>query len=165
MFTLNAESIVDAFIENNDKFLMIHRAKDRKYYPDYWASIGGGIELNEVSTPISACLRELNEETGINSESIVDLSLRYVIVSKKRDMFFNHYIYFGKSLTTDVVECDEGNLEWIHKSQLLELKLTQHFRTIITHYLADAINDNLIYLGTVDRDNNLSFGVLNENRS
>lgn len=42
-------------LEFDNKFLMMHRAKDKKKYPDIWVGVGGKIESNEMPNPILAC--------------------------------------------------------------------------------------------------------------
>lgn len=48
-------AITEAFLEFDDKFLMMHRAKEKKKYPDIWVGVGGKIKLGEMFNPISAC--------------------------------------------------------------------------------------------------------------
>ena len=51
-------------IENgNPLFLLLHRSKDEKIYPDIWQFVSGSIEGNEKA--VDAALRELSEETGL----------------------------------------------------------------------------------------------------
>ena len=162
MINIKTHSIIDAFLEYDNKFLMMHRARDRKAYPDFWAAVGGGIKLNEMFEPYSACMREIQEETSILPDYIADMSLRYIITAKKKDNIRNHYVYFGKSLTMNFTDTNEGKLQWINKTDILNLKYTPYYKSLIQHYVTKAENNNYLYLGTIDDKNTLIFNILNE---
>ena len=49
-------------------FLLLHRTKDEKLYPNIWQFITGSIEDNENA--VDASLRELAEETGLKAKSL-----------------------------------------------------------------------------------------------
>jgi dATP pyrophosphohydrolase len=50
-------------IENNQpKYLLLHRSKEEKIYPDIWQFVTGSMEGKE--TAVDAALREVKEETG-----------------------------------------------------------------------------------------------------
>ena len=63
--TVDIVPMVTIFIEKDDKILMLKRAPTKKIAPNKWAGIGGHIEKEEYKTPMKACLRELEEETGL----------------------------------------------------------------------------------------------------
>jgi dihydroneopterin triphosphate diphosphatase len=54
----------------NDKpfYLLLHRTKEEKVYPNIWQFITGSIEANEKAA--EAALRELKEETGLVPKSL-----------------------------------------------------------------------------------------------
>ena len=161
MNNTGTHTVVEAFLEHNNKFLMMRRSKERKVYPDVWTAIGGGAKLEEMFYPRTACLREITEETSILPDEITGLSLRYLIVVNINTNIRNHFVYFGKSKTIDFIDTDEGTLHWVDKDDLLNLKLTPYFKSLIQHYLTEAQYDNFIYLGTIDEHNNLVFNIFN----
>ena len=56
-------------IENNQpRYLLLHRTKEEKIYPNIWQFITGSIEGNEKA--VDAALRELSEETGLKPKSL-----------------------------------------------------------------------------------------------
>jgi len=58
-----------AFKEDDDyKLLALKTSEDKKIYPNIWQCVTGKINANEK--PYEAAIRELKEETGIESESL-----------------------------------------------------------------------------------------------
>ena len=162
MSDLQVIGVVDIWLEHDGRFLMLHRSKDRKVYPDCWAFVGGGMQPGESGDPAAACLRELREETGLAPEDVAGMALRYVIVTKKGDLIFNHYVFIGRALRTDVADCDEGRLEWVDRGRVPGLKMTDYIRSLVAHYFAVGEKGGL-YMGRSDADGKLVFEAFNEN--
>ena len=68
-------SIISKFVEicifkferDRPLYLLLHRAKDEKVYPNIWQCVSGGIDGKETGQ--EAALRELQEETGFVPEA------------------------------------------------------------------------------------------------
>lgn len=108
------------YVENGDRYLMLHRTKkENDLNHDKWIGIGGKFEDGEA--PEDCMLREAKEETGLTLTR-----WRYRgIVTFISDVWETEYMHL---FTADgyegaLKECDEGELEWIKKSDLLALKL------------------------------------------
>jgi len=108
------------YVENGDNYLMLHRTKkDNDLNHDKWIGIGGKFEDGEA--PEDCMLREAKEETGLTLTH-----WRYRgIVTFVSDVWETEYMHL---FTADGYEgtlrdCDEGELEWIRKEDLLALKL------------------------------------------
>jgi 8-oxo-dGTP diphosphatase len=71
-----------AFLKRGDEYLLMKRADNRKIAPGVWSAVGGKLETYELNDPQAACLREVQEETGITAVQIYNLKLRYVIVRR-----------------------------------------------------------------------------------
>ena len=56
---------VAAFLRNNDEYLLMERANNRKINPGFWSGVGGHVEPHEINDPLSACYREIEEEAGM----------------------------------------------------------------------------------------------------
>ena len=69
-------SIINKFIEvcifkferDRPSYLLLHRAKDEKVYPNIWQFVSGALDSKE--TAIEAALRELLEETGLHPKAL-----------------------------------------------------------------------------------------------
>lgn len=108
------------YIEKDDKYLMLHRVKkENDLNHDKWVGVGGKFEPDE--TPEECMLREVREETGL---TLTRYQFR-AILTFLSDEWETEYIhlYTASEFTGTLLECDEGNLEWIPKSEIDKLKL------------------------------------------
>ncbi len=110
------------YIEKDDKYLMLHRVKkEHDLNHDKWVGVGGKFEPDE--TPEECMLREVREETGL---TLTKYRFR-AILTFLSDEWETEYIhlYTASEFTGTLSECDEGNLEWIPKSEIYNLQLWQ----------------------------------------
>ena len=111
------------YIDNGDSYLMLHRVKkavDASH--GKWIGVGGKCEADE--SPDECMLREVKEETGLTITS-----WRYRgIVTFISDTWPNEYMHLftaDRWQGTLDMDCDEGDLAWIPKAQLIEA-ITKH---------------------------------------
>lgn len=106
------------YIENNDCYLMLHRTKKKKdVNKDKWIGVGGHAEGNE--TPQECLIREVKEETGLLLTSYKFRGLiTFISDEYEAEMMclFTADGYIGELIT-----CDEGELEWVKKSDVPQL--------------------------------------------
>ena len=108
------------YIENADSYLMMHRVKkDKDINKDKWVGVGGHFEDGE--SPEECLLREVREETGL---VLTNYRLRGVITFAT-DIYPTEYmfLYTADEYTGEMIECDEGNLEWVPKSEVYNLPI------------------------------------------
>ena len=108
------------YVERGYEYLMLHRTKkENDLNRDKWIGIGGKFEENE--SPEDCMLREAREETGLTLTS-----WRYRgIVTFLSDRWETEYMHLftADGYSGTLRQCDEGDLAWIKKSELLKLKL------------------------------------------
>ena len=108
------------YVERGDEYLMLHRTKkENDCNRDKWIGIGGKFEENE--SPEDCMLREAREETGLTLTS-----WRYRgIVTFLSDRWETEYMHLftADGYSGTLRQCDEGDLAWIKKRELLKLKL------------------------------------------
>ena len=108
------------YIEQNGKYLMLHRTKkENDENRDKWIGIGGKFEAGE--SPEDCMLRECREETGLEISA-----WRYRgIVTFVSDEWGTEYMHLftAHGFSGQLKDCDEGELEWIEKAELLRLTL------------------------------------------
>ena len=109
------------YIENDrDEYLMLHRVKKKNdVNQDKWIGVGGKFEDKE--SPEECLLREVQEETGL---TLTDYRFRG-IVTFASDGWETEYmhLYTATGYEGTMKECDEGNLEWVKKSEVQNLPI------------------------------------------
>ena len=106
------------YIEKDGKYLMLHRIKKKKdLNHDKWIGVGGKFEENE--SPEDCLLREVKEETGLTLTAFRLAS----VITFLSDQYEGEYMYLfhATAFTGDLIECNEGDLEWIEKERALAL--------------------------------------------
>lgn len=102
---------------------MLYRNK-KKNDPNQgkWIGVGGKCEKGE--TPYECAVREIKEETDLNA---VSLSYRGMVHFESDEWPSEEmHVYTVTDFTGELTEsCDEGRLEWIEKSRILELPMWQ----------------------------------------
>ena len=99
---------------------MLHRVKKKNdLNHDKWVGIGGKFEDKE--SPEDCVLREAKEETGL---TLTHLEYRGIVtfVSNEYPTEYMH-LFWADEFTGNIKECDEGNLEWITKTDLMEIPM------------------------------------------
>ncbi len=108
------------YIENNNKYLMLHRVKkENDVNKDKWIGIGGKIEDGE--TPEECVLREAFEETGL---TLADCKYRGIVhfcsdIYEYEEM----HLFTSDEFYGEIKDCDEGVLEWIDRDEMYNLPM------------------------------------------
>ena len=108
------------YIEKDGAYLLLHRVKKKNdLNQDKWIGVGGGFEQDE--SPEECLLREVLEETGL---TLTRWRYRAVItfVSDQWETEYMH-LFTADGYTGDLIDCDEGVLEWVDKSRIPELPI------------------------------------------
>ena len=116
------------YIEQDGKYLMLHRVKkEHDMNRDKWLGIGGKFEPGE--SPEDCALREIREETGL---TVTDWEYRGIVtfVSEEFGTEWMH-LFWSDSFTGTLTDCDEGELAWIGKRELLTKELWQGDRIFL----------------------------------
>ena len=110
------------YIENDGKYLMLHRVKKvNDLNQDKWIGIGGKFEDRE--SPEECILRETLEETGLTLKSLEYRGI-LTFVSDKWPTEYIH-LFYSKDFSGNLTKCDEGNLEWVEIEKVYKLPLWQ----------------------------------------
>ena len=106
------------YIECGGEYLMLHRTKkENDCNRDKWIGIGGKFEEGE--SPEECALRETKEETGL---ALTSYRYRGIVtfVSDKWESEYMH-LFTADGFEGTLKDCDEGELAWIKKKDLLAL--------------------------------------------
>lgn len=107
------------YIENDNRYLMLHRVKKEKdINKDKWIGVGGHFEPQE--TPEECLLREVREETGL---TLIQWKFCGIVtfISDQWDDVEYMCLYTADEFEGELQECDEGTLEWVDKDKVYEL--------------------------------------------
>ena len=106
------------YIERGDEWLLLHRVKkEHDANRDKWIGLGGKFEDGE--SPEECILREVREETGLTLTSYRYRGL-VTFVSDRWETEYMH-LFTADGFTGEIGPCDEGELEWIKKSDFAAL--------------------------------------------
>jgi 8-oxo-dGTP diphosphatase len=108
------------YIEKDDAYLMLHRVKkENDLNHDKWVGVGGKFEQDE--TPEECLLREVKEETGL---TLTSYRFRGIVtfLSDEWEGEYMH-LYTATEYTGEMIECNEGNLEWVPKADIEKLHI------------------------------------------
>ncbi|SEF66878.1 8-oxo-dGTP diphosphatase [Eubacterium ruminantium] len=109
------------YIEQDDKYLMLHRvSKEKDINKDKWIGVGGHLEKDE--SPEECLLREVKEETGL---TLTSFRYRATITFISGDGCTEYMaLYTADGFTGEIrQDCNEGTLEWVPKSEINSLNL------------------------------------------
>ena len=108
------------YIEREGQYLMLHRVKKKNdINQDKWVGVGGKFEDKE--SPEECLLREVKEETGLTLTSYQYRGL----VTFVSDRWVTEYMHLftADGFTGEMIECNEGNLEWVDKDKVKDLPI------------------------------------------
>lgn len=107
------------YIEKDNSYLMLLRNKKKHdINANKWIGVGGHLEKGE--TPEDALFREIKEETGLD---VISYSKKGLIHFNYDDISELMHLYIVNDFKGELIECDEGTLKWIKKSDLFSLEL------------------------------------------
>ena len=108
------------YLEKDNKYLMLYRnKKEIDINKGKWIGVGGKLEKGE--TPEQCLIREVWEETGYTLNSYEYRGI--VIFNYNEDDPLFMYVYTSSNFSGIEKECNEGDLKWIPKDEILDIKL------------------------------------------
>jgi len=127
------------FITQGDDVLLLRGAPDKRIWPNKYNGVGGHVEPDEDVR--SAALREIRVEAGVE---VRDLRLRGVInipVDAEANAGILVFCFTATAETREVHPSEEGALEWVPRTRLLELDLVEDLPTLLPRVLAMETSD------------------------
>jgi 8-oxo-dGTP diphosphatase len=131
---MELRQMATAFLFNEEHVLMMRKENNQLYPFEFWTGLGGHLEQRELNHPRMACLREIEEESGITESKIQDFKLRYILLRVKEDEIRQQFVYFGKTQDRHYVSSEEGELYWVDENELLTLRTSRIINFMLQHY-------------------------------
>ena len=116
------------YLERGTQYLLLHRTKkENDENGGKWIGVGGKCKENE--SPEDCMLREVREETGL---SVTQHRLRGVITFVS-DAWEGQYMYLftASKWHGALTDCDEGELAWVERTDMLHLPLWEGDRIFL----------------------------------
>lgn len=116
-----------AVITKGDKYLILLRPTNKKYFPNHWDFPGG--KLEEGEDPITGLKREVLEETNLEIE-VLSVSSTY---EETYIGIPNRFVTYTVTLTSDNLRLNEEHTDytWATKNQILKF---EKIAPAIQHY-------------------------------
>ena len=114
------------YIEKDGCYLMMHRVKkDKDINKDKYIGVGGHFEYGE--SPDECLKREVMEETGLtllNYKPRGIVTFIYGNAERPEDTIVEYmHLYTATEFEGKIIECNEGDLEWIPKAEVYNLPI------------------------------------------
>lgn len=108
------------YIEKEGKYLMLHRTKKQQdMNKEKWLGVGGKFE--EKESPEECMIREVKEETGL---TIKEYKLRGILTFTSTSYETEYiYVFTSNNFEGTLIECEEGDLQWVEKEKIRDLNL------------------------------------------
>lgn len=121
------------YIEQEGKYLILHRVKKHHdINAGKWIGVGGHVENGE--TPEECLLREVKEETGL---VLTAYRLRGLVTflsdACEPELMC---VFTADAFDGEMIECDEGELAWVEKSDVLALPTWEGDRVFLERLLS-----------------------------
>lgn len=146
---------LECFIKKGDKYLMLHRHKNKKIMPGVLMAPGGHREFNEGL--FEAARREVLEETGLKVKNLKVKAVGNAYLKDLDKEFYFHMIvsdYEGGELKQNV---DDGEFVWMTLEEIMKEKnLLAELKEILPQILS---NDDrvLSYKAEYGKGNEMTF--------
>lgn len=130
--------VVGGILIKNKKALVVQRASDEEYFPNYWEMPSGKKELLENVE--SALKREFKEETGIDIEVLKPISVFNYEWEDENSVRDATQIVFLVNSSQDIkvtLSSEHQNYAWIKMDEINKYQMSKETKKIILEALSN----------------------------
>ena len=129
LFHLVCEIIVK---HTDGSYLLMQRDK-RKHFGGMWEATAGGSALRG-ETPLECAVRELREETGIESDHLVEIGR-----VRSHDTFYVEYLCVTSCKKDSIILQDGETIayKWVNRNELVSMKKSELLTERIQKFIAE----------------------------
>ena len=123
------------YVDNGKEFLLLHRnKKTNDVHAGKWIGVGGKLEKGE--TPQECAVREILEETGLRvNKPVLKGIITFPDFTPDNDWYT--YVFKVTEFEGDLIDCDEGTLEWVSYEEILSKPTWEGDHTFLSWILED----------------------------
>ena len=123
------------YVDNGKEFLLLHRnKKPNDVHAGKWIGVGGKLEKGE--TPQECAVREILEETGLRvNKPVLKGIITFPDFTPDNDWYT--YVFKVTEFEGDLIDCDEGTLEWVPYEEILSKPTWEGDHTFLSWILED----------------------------
>lgn len=123
------------YIDNGKEFLLLHRnKKPNDVHAGKWIGVGG--KLEKCETPQECAVREILEETGLRvNKPVLKGIITFPDFTPDNDWYT--YVFKATEFEGELIDCDEGTLEWVPYEQVLSKPTWEGDHTFLSWILED----------------------------
>lgn len=149
---------VVCYLEHDNKILMLYRNKKKNDLNKHkYVGIGGKIEKNE--TPYEAMIREFKEETNLKPLNLKEIGY---IDFFQNEQHLGMHIFKAKGFEGEILsDCNEGELHFIDKNNLMNLNIWMGDRLFFPYVLDDKDTKYFNMIFKYDKDELIEYKKIN----
>ncbi len=147
-------NMTSLYLIRGEKVLLLFRQGGKVVNNVWVASAGGHFENYELNDAKACALRELQEELGISSQEIDDLSLRYITLRWTNREIRQNYYFFAelKDTVSDNLVSNEGICQWFSLQEALSLEMPISAKYVMNHFCETGRYTSEMYVGITNKD-------------
>lgn len=120
------------FVTNSGDVLLMKRGPHKRIFPNKYNGLGGHVERGE--DVYSAAAREVYEESGLRVNELRLRGVHHIDAGAGSGVMV--FVFTATCDSHDVIDCEEGTLEWVNKSRIAALDLVEDLPEILPRVLA-----------------------------
>lgn len=130
------------FVTHGEDVLLLKRGPHRRVFPNKYNGVGGHIERGE--TGLECAVREIREETGLEVTAPLLCGVSHIDAGQETGIVL--LIFRAEARSRQFVDSDEGTLEWVPQSRVMEYDLVEDLPVVLPRVLAIQPGDAPFFL-------------------